>query len=64
MQELRAAITTMMQEPRAAIMAVMMVLAMALKKQLGDEKYIGVYLPPCAPAAIVNFAITLLGKRF
>lgn len=39
-----------------------MVLAMALKKQLGDEKYIGVYLPPCAPAAIVNFAITLLGK--
>lgn len=39
-----------------------MVLAMALKKQLGDEKYIGIYLPPCAPAAIVNFAITLLGK--
>jgi acyl-[acyl-carrier-protein]-phospholipid O-acyltransferase/long-chain-fatty-acid--[acyl-carrier-protein] ligase len=39
-----------------------MVLAMALKKQLGDEKFIGVYLPPCAPAAIVNFAITLLGK--
>jgi acyl-[acyl-carrier-protein]-phospholipid O-acyltransferase/long-chain-fatty-acid--[acyl-carrier-protein] ligase len=39
-----------------------MVLAQALKKQLGDAKYIGIYLPPCAPAAIVNFAITLLGK--
>lgn len=39
-----------------------MVLARALKRELGDEKYIGVYLPPCAPAAIVNFAITLLGK--
>ena len=39
-----------------------MVLAQALKKQIGDEKYVGIYLPPCAPAAIVNFAITLLGK--
>lgn len=39
-----------------------MVLAQALKKQLGDEKFIGIYLPPCAPAAIVNFAVTLLGK--
>ena len=39
-----------------------MVLARALKRELGDEKYIGIYLPPCAPAAIVNFAVTLLGK--
>ena len=39
-----------------------MVLARALKRELGDEKYIGIYLPPCVPAAIVNFAVTLLGK--
>ncbi len=39
-----------------------MVLAMALKRQLGDAKYVGIYLPPCAPASIVNFAVTLLGK--
>jgi len=39
-----------------------MVLAQALKRQLGDAKFVGIYLPPCAPAAIVNYAVTLLGK--
>jgi len=39
-----------------------MVLAQALKKQIGDEKYVGILLPPCAPAAIVNYAVSLLGK--
>jgi acyl-[acyl-carrier-protein]-phospholipid O-acyltransferase/long-chain-fatty-acid--[acyl-carrier-protein] ligase len=37
-------------------------LGRALSRELGPEPYVGVMLPPTVPAAVVNIALTLLGK--
>ena len=38
------------------------VLGRVLKRELGDEKYVGLLLPPSVPSAVANLALALLGK--
>ena len=37
-------------------------LALFLKRSVGSSPYVGILLPPTAPAAVANIAVTLLGK--
>jgi len=37
-------------------------LARVLKRELDEAEYVGVFVPPSAPGAIANLALTLLGK--
>ena len=38
------------------------VLARVLSRDLGDEDYVGLILPPMVPSAVANIALGLLGK--
>jgi acyl-[acyl-carrier-protein]-phospholipid O-acyltransferase/long-chain-fatty-acid--[acyl-carrier-protein] ligase len=38
------------------------VLARVLARDLGDEEYVGLILPPMVPSAVANIALGLLGK--
>jgi acyl-[acyl-carrier-protein]-phospholipid O-acyltransferase/long-chain-fatty-acid--[acyl-carrier-protein] ligase len=37
-------------------------LSRVLKREIGASEYVGVFVPPSAPGAIANLALTLLGK--
>ena len=37
-------------------------LARVLQREIGNAEYVGVFVPPSAPGAIANLALTLLGK--
>ena len=37
-------------------------LGRVLAREVGDEKYVGVMVPPSVPGAVTNLALTLLGK--